>query len=192
MTDSNKKLTTDFIYTANLLEALSVPFEEWDAFESGVIDCNGKILIPLGERSAYQKSTLTIFDAVVLSLYRLAKSGNIEKQETIEQIKFLTLALSYIVQREPAVVVPAVEVFLKRLIKKPIRLNITDSSAFDMFKGIKLLSEEDGGGNLSLSVGAGIGGPGGNPGDGSALAGPEGMSIFTKHRKRRRKQTKKS
>jgi len=56
-----------------LVRLISQPFEKWKAYELGVIDKDGKILIPKGERTKNQKATLTLFHKLARNIKKLLR-----------------------------------------------------------------------------------------------------------------------
>jgi len=53
------------------LKKLVLPFEKWEAFEAGVIDKDGKILIPKDKRDMKQSNSYGYFDRLVANLKKL-------------------------------------------------------------------------------------------------------------------------
>lgn len=54
-----------------LIKRLTSPFEKWDAYETGVIDKDGNIIIPSRERNREQKKSFQMFDVMVLNMKKL-------------------------------------------------------------------------------------------------------------------------
>jgi len=67
------------------------PFNKWKAFETGVIDQDGKILVPDGKRSDKQKESFKYLDLLILNLKKvLAKlPGGGSRFATISAALFL-------------------------------------------------------------------------------------------------------
>jgi hypothetical protein len=61
----------DTVIIFRILRKLTTPFEKTAAFKAGVIDKNGKILIPPGDRTPEQKKTISLLDRMVFNLKRL-------------------------------------------------------------------------------------------------------------------------
>ena len=61
----------DIALMYSFLKRLVTPFEEWDAFKSGVIDAEGQILIPVDKRSPEQRDSYGYYDRVVANLKKL-------------------------------------------------------------------------------------------------------------------------
>lgn len=53
------------------IRRLTLPFEKWEAFKTGVIDKDGEILIKPNQRTPEQAKSLKLFDVLVLNLKRL-------------------------------------------------------------------------------------------------------------------------
>ena len=53
------------------LKRLVTPFEKWDAFEAGVIDKDGKVIIPKDKRTMDQDRSFGYFDRLVGNLKKL-------------------------------------------------------------------------------------------------------------------------
>ena len=61
----------DIFMVYQFLKRLAMPFTRWDAYKQGVIDKDGKILIPKNKRDFKQNQSLKVFDVMILKL----KSG---------------------------------------------------------------------------------------------------------------------
>jgi hypothetical protein len=61
----------DLFVLYKILKSLVTPFEKWEAFDLGVIDKTGKILIPKNKRTSKQKKSLTKFDLFILKIKKL-------------------------------------------------------------------------------------------------------------------------
>lgn len=53
------------------LKRLVTPFEKWEAYESGVIDKNGKVILPKNQRTQEQDRSYGYFDRLVGNLKKL-------------------------------------------------------------------------------------------------------------------------
>jgi hypothetical protein len=53
------------------LKNLVLPFEKWEAYKTGVIDIDGAILVPRGERTQQQKDSFGYFDLIGMNLKKL-------------------------------------------------------------------------------------------------------------------------
>ena len=62
-------LDTFIVY--RIIKLLVTPFDETEAFKSGVIDANGKLLIDTEKMTNKQSNAYTLFDRFVLNLKRL-------------------------------------------------------------------------------------------------------------------------
>jgi hypothetical protein len=61
----------DIFLIYQFLRRLVTPFDQWDAFKSGVIDKNGKVIIDDIKRTAEQKATWGYYDRLVANLKKL-------------------------------------------------------------------------------------------------------------------------
>ena len=61
----------DIFMVYQFLKRLATPFTNWDAYKLGVIDKDGKILIPKNKRDFKQNQSLKVFDVMILKLKRL-------------------------------------------------------------------------------------------------------------------------
>lgn len=61
----------DLFLIYEFLKRLTKPFEKWDAFEAGVIDKNGKVLVDKRDRSREQEKTWGYYDRLVANLKKL-------------------------------------------------------------------------------------------------------------------------
>ena len=53
------------------LKRLTTPFERWDAYKVGLIDKNGKVIVPKDERTQEQDRSWGYFDRLVANLKKL-------------------------------------------------------------------------------------------------------------------------
>lgn len=61
----------DLFVVYQFIKRLATPFNKWAAFESGVIDERGNIIVPSSERSIEQQKSFKVFDVMILKLKRL-------------------------------------------------------------------------------------------------------------------------
>jgi hypothetical protein len=61
----------DLFVVYQFIKRLATPFAKWKAFETGVIDDAGAIIIPPKERDNTQKDSFKIFDVMILKLKRI-------------------------------------------------------------------------------------------------------------------------
>lgn len=61
----------DMYMVYQFIRRLSRPFEKWDAYQTGVIDKQGNILVRKSERTSVQQKSFTAFDLMVLKLKKL-------------------------------------------------------------------------------------------------------------------------
>jgi len=57
------------IYT--FLKRLVTPFDQWDAYKKGMIDKDGKVIVPKGERTPEQDKSWGYYDRLVANLKKL-------------------------------------------------------------------------------------------------------------------------
>ena len=55
----------------SFLKRLVTPFDRWDAYETGVIDKDGKVITPKGERTQEQDKSWGYYDRLVANLKKL-------------------------------------------------------------------------------------------------------------------------
>lgn len=53
------------------LKRLVTPFEQWDAYKTGLIDKDGKVIVPKNERTQEQNKSYGYFDRLVANLKKL-------------------------------------------------------------------------------------------------------------------------
>lgn len=58
----------DYWLVYRFLKLMATSFSEWPAFKEGVIDKDGKILVPKAKRSLKQKDSFSVFDILVRNL----------------------------------------------------------------------------------------------------------------------------
>lgn len=61
----------DVFLVYKIIKALTKSFEEWDAYKTGVISSEGKILIKKGDRNSEQRDSFTIFDNLMLKVKKM-------------------------------------------------------------------------------------------------------------------------
>lgn len=61
----------DLYLAYRFLKNLVLPFEQWEAYKTGVIDKNGAILIPKNKRTSQQNYSLGYFDVIAMNLKKL-------------------------------------------------------------------------------------------------------------------------
>ncbi len=61
----------DLYLAYRFLKNLVQPFEQWEAYKTGVIDKNGAILIPKNKRTQQQINSLGYFDVIGMNLKKL-------------------------------------------------------------------------------------------------------------------------
>lgn len=61
----------DIYLVYQFLRRLATPFTKWEAFKTGVIDKEGKVLIPKNKRTQEQQRSFKVFDVMILKLKRL-------------------------------------------------------------------------------------------------------------------------
>tara|TARA_R100000008_G_scaffold67433_1_gene44494 strand:- start:49 stop:531 length:483 start_codon:yes stop_codon:yes gene_type:complete len=61
----------DIYLVYQFLRRLATPFTKWEAFKTGVIDKEGKVLIPKNKRTPEQQRSFKVFDVMILKLKRL-------------------------------------------------------------------------------------------------------------------------
>ena len=61
----------DIYLEYQFLRRLATPFTKWEAFKTGVIDKEGKVLIPKNKRTPEQQRSFKVFDVMILKLKRL-------------------------------------------------------------------------------------------------------------------------
>ena len=58
----------DLYIVYRILRMLTTPYEDWEAYKTGVIDKDGKIIVKPSSRSQAQKDSYTKFDNLMLKL----------------------------------------------------------------------------------------------------------------------------
>ena len=66
-----KSSQVDNLIALRLLKILVTPFEEFPAYQSGVIDENGKYIVPSSKRTFAQKKTLTYLDRLMINIKKI-------------------------------------------------------------------------------------------------------------------------
>lgn len=57
-------------YAFKIVKMLTTSWDKFPAFKSGVVDKNGKLLVPLSKQTPAQKKTYTLFDRLVFNIKR--------------------------------------------------------------------------------------------------------------------------
>lgn len=63
--------TADLFIVYQILKRLVAPFEEWDAFASGVIDAEGNVVVKKSDRTSAQKDSFQKLDLMILRIKNL-------------------------------------------------------------------------------------------------------------------------
>jgi hypothetical protein len=66
-----KEGAVDLFITYKFIKLLVTPWKKTDAFDAGVIDDKGKLLVKVKNQSSAQKKTYTIFERLVFNIKRL-------------------------------------------------------------------------------------------------------------------------
>ena len=61
----------DLFVVYQFIKRLATPFNKWKAFQQGVINKDGNIIVPPKERDNRQKESFKIFDVMILKLKRI-------------------------------------------------------------------------------------------------------------------------
>ena len=61
----------DLYLAYRFLKNLVLPFEQWEAYKTGVIDKDGAILVPKEKRDMNQKASFGYFDLIGMNLKKL-------------------------------------------------------------------------------------------------------------------------
>jgi len=64
-------MIVDLFLVYQFIKRLATPFEKWDAFESGVIDKDGKVLVAKKDRTPDQKKSWKTFDVMIANIKKL-------------------------------------------------------------------------------------------------------------------------
>lgn len=65
------KTAVDMYLVYQFLKRLALPFDQWEAFKTGVIDEKGNIIVQKPERSTEQRQSFGKFDLMILKLKKL-------------------------------------------------------------------------------------------------------------------------
>lgn len=65
------KGVVDLFLIYQFIKRLVTPFEKWDAYKAGIIDKDGKVILPKSERSAEQNKTWGYYDIMLANLKKL-------------------------------------------------------------------------------------------------------------------------
>ena len=71
MSEYLKESAVDLFVTYKVLRLLVTPWKKTEAFDEGVIDTNGKLLIKIKDQTNVQKKTYTVFHRLVFNLKRI-------------------------------------------------------------------------------------------------------------------------
>ena len=85
----------DIFMVYQFLKRLAMPFTRWDAYKQGVIDKDGKILIPKNKRDFKQNQSLKVFDVMILKLKRLLGKVPLGKSKIASYAAALWLIREY-------------------------------------------------------------------------------------------------
>ncbi len=61
----------DSVLVYQFLKRLVTPFEKFPAYKTGVIDKNGKVIVPKNKRTQEQRNSFKIFDNMILKMKKL-------------------------------------------------------------------------------------------------------------------------
>ena len=89
----NKNLDLYIVY--QFLKRLTTPFEEWKAFDLGVIDKKGRVLIPRDKLSKEQAQYWTYFDLLVSNIKKLIAAIPAGNQKLANMVMALYLTKEY-------------------------------------------------------------------------------------------------
>ena len=120
------------------LKRLVTPFEQWDAYKTGLIDKNGKVIVSKADRTPEQEKSFGYFDRLVANLKKLL--GKIPGGKT----RIASFAAALLLLRE------------KNL--DPDDIEYLEECLQHYMKEAEMLSEEMGGGpTVTTGVGPGMG-----------------------------------
>ena len=71
MSEYLKEGAIDLFITYKFVKLLVTPWKKTDAFDAGVIDDKGKLLIKVADQTSAQKKTYTIFERLVFNMKRI-------------------------------------------------------------------------------------------------------------------------
>jgi hypothetical protein len=66
-----KEGAVDLFITYKFIKLLVTPWKKTEAYDEGVIDANGKLLIKVKDQTSAQKKTYTIFERLVFNIKRI-------------------------------------------------------------------------------------------------------------------------
>ena len=89
----NKNLDLYVVY--QFLKKLTTPFEEWKAFDLGIIDKKGKVLIPRDKLTKEQAPYWTYFDLLVSNVKKLISAIPAGNQKLANMVMALYLTKEY-------------------------------------------------------------------------------------------------
>jgi hypothetical protein len=61
----------DYFQVYSFIKRLVTPFNEWEAYKTGVIDENGKVIVPKNRQSQIQKDSFNLFDRLVANIKKI-------------------------------------------------------------------------------------------------------------------------
>ena len=90
----------DTLFVFRLLGKLTMKYEKWDAFKSGVIDKKGNILLKKKERDKKQKDSFNMLDRLAWNLKRLIGKVPGGKSQVASYIAALALIKEYTIKEK--------------------------------------------------------------------------------------------
>ena len=90
----------DTLFVFRLLRKLTMKYEKWDAFKSGVIDKNGNILVKKKERDKKQKDSFNMLDRLAWNLKRLIGKVPGGKSQVASYVAALALIKEYTIREK--------------------------------------------------------------------------------------------
>ena len=66
-----KEGAIDLFITYKFIKLLTTPWKKTEAYDEGVVDSKGKLLVPVASQSSAQKKTYTVFHRLVFNLKRI-------------------------------------------------------------------------------------------------------------------------
>ena len=90
----------DTLFVFRLLRKLTMKYEKWDAYKSGVIDKKGNILLKKKERDKKQKDSFNMLDRLAWNLKRLLGKVPGGKSQVASYIAALALIKEYTIKEK--------------------------------------------------------------------------------------------
>jgi len=90
----------DTLFVFRLLRKLTMKYEKWDAFKSGVIDKNGNIIVKKKERDKKQKDSFNMLDRLAWNLKRLIGKVPGGKSQVASYVAALALIKEYTIREK--------------------------------------------------------------------------------------------